>query len=147
VGSFFRWNLSDVFHRPRVDYVDHARIVDGDIGAAMQRIEENLVRCTAQGALPQELARMRVEGKQHAGVAGVEQAVRTKIKVEPVGASRWNWERMSNAIRTSCIDDDNLRGLSNVYLKHERIGIVDRPTRAAGHGDLSPRRTVVDADD
>jgi hypothetical protein len=52
-----------------------------------------------------------------------------------------------DCVRASRVDDDDLFGIGNVYIKRLRIGIIARPSRSTGNGDLRPHRTILDTDD
>src|SRR5437868_1294397 len=79
----FGWHDLGAAHRVDIDDVYDPWIADGDIKASSLRMQENNVGAAAQGHAAERSARSRVDGEQHAGIAGAEQVASGRIQIKP----------------------------------------------------------------
>ena len=105
-------------------------------------IEEHDVGHAAQGFLIQHFARSGVQGDEHAGIAGAEQALGGAVKIEAVRTGMGHGEAAGDLVGLTRVDHDDLGRLGDIHIEKFRPGIEHGPARAAAHGDLAASRVM-----
>src|SRR5262245_39257150 len=121
VGPPLRCDTCELLHRLGVEYVDDARVADGDIEALVYAIKAHYVWRATQGVLTQDFSAMGIEGDQHPGIASAEQPMGVEIEIEPMRASRRDGECALDTFGLSRVDHDDLRGVSDVHIEYLRL--------------------------
>jgi hypothetical protein len=147
VRSCFRRHHLLAAHRADVDDIYDARLADRDVKAPRLLIEEDHVRCAAQGDIAEHPTRRRVDREQYAGIAGAQQPISGRIKVQAVRSFRRDRVFLRYPGRVAGIDSDDPRRRRDVDEEHLASRIVDCPTRAAGNLDFGDSFPSSDVDD
>src|SRR5262249_2456358 len=92
VGPLFGCYARELLHRLRVEYVDGARVSDGNVEALVYAIKKHNVWRSTQRVLTEDFSGMGIERDQHPRVAGAEQPTSVEIEIKSMRAGRRDGE-------------------------------------------------------